>query len=240
MAPHRCSGPCSRRDGVIARTAHAGAVAASCGLARFAKHNGIGYRSSRSDRRRSDEVSRMETKGPRFVRYFGPVIEVLKGLGGSGSPEEVRAEVASRLAISENEQAEQLASGSSRFDNQVAWARFYLTRARLLDSSRRGVWTLTEKGRATTLSEAAAVQLFKDIHKVFSAERKARPKEGPLRMIRSKSPRLRPQPENRVQRITGRRCLGPQVASPRGLRKALPAASSGVRLPARHSHGPLR
>ena len=74
------------------------------------------------------------------MRYFGPVIEVLKELGGSGSPEEVRAMVASRLAIPEAEQNEQLASGQSRFDNQVAWARFYLTRAGLLDSSRRGIW----------------------------------------------------------------------------------------------------
>lgn len=117
-------------------------------------------------------------KGPRFVRYFGPVIEALKGLGGSGSPEEVRAAVASRLAISEEEQSEQLPSGSSRFDNQVAWARFYLTRAGLLDTSRRGVWNLTEKGRATALSDSAALQLFKEIHKLFSAERKARRKEG--------------------------------------------------------------
>jgi len=84
--------------------------------------------------------------------------------------------VASRLAISEQEQSEQLPSGSSRFDNQVAWARFYLTRAGLLDSSRRGIWSLTEKGRATTLSHAAALQLFKDLHKVFSNEWKARPK----------------------------------------------------------------
>lgn len=117
-----------------------------------------------------------EGQGPRFVRYFAPIIEVLKELGGSGSPEEVRGSVASRLAISEEEQSEQLPSGTSRFDNQVAWARFYLTRAGLLDSSRRGVWSLTEKGRATTLSHSAALQLMKDLHKLFAAERKARPK----------------------------------------------------------------
>lgn len=129
---------------------------------------------------REDEVAKQnEMKGPRFVRYFGPVLEVLKGLGGSGSPDEVRAAVASRLSISEEEQGEQLASGSSRFDNQVAWARFYLARAGLLDASRRGVWSLTEKGRATSLSNAAALQLFKDIHKVFAAERKARRAEAP-------------------------------------------------------------
>ena len=122
------------------------------------------------------DVTRGDSKGPRFVRYFGPVVEVLKELGGSASPDEVRAMIASRLSISEKEQGEQLSSGSSRFDNQVAWARFYLTRAGMLDSSRRGIWSLTEKGRGTSLSDAASLQLFKDVQRVFTAERKARPK----------------------------------------------------------------
>ena len=67
-----------------------------------------------------------------------------------------------------------MGSGASRFDNQVAWARFYLTRAGLLDASRRGVWSLTDKGRATSLSDSAALQLFKSIHQHFAAERKTR------------------------------------------------------------------
>jgi restriction system protein len=134
-------------------------------------------------------VAKAETKGPRFVRYFGPVVEVLKELGGSGRPNEVRAMVASRLAISEQEQSEQLASGSSRFDNQVAWARFYLTRAGLLDSSRRGIWSLTEKGRTTTLSHAAALQIMKDLHKVFAEERNARPRQAePAEPLEESSP----------------------------------------------------
>lgn len=123
-------------------------------------------------------ANRKEAKGPRFVRYFGPTLEALKALGGSGSPDEVRTAVASRLEISEKEQSEQLPSGFSRFDNQVAWARFYLTRAGFLDSSRRGVWSLTEKGRSASLSQAAALELFKEIHKVFSVERRERKKEG--------------------------------------------------------------
>lgn len=123
-------------------------------------------------------VSRSEAKGPRFVRYFGPVVEALKHLGGSGSPEEVRGLVASRMAISEAEQSEQLASGTSRFDNQVAWARFYLARAELLDASQRGVWSLTERGRASTLSQPAALQLFRDVHKQFGADRSSRPRQA--------------------------------------------------------------
>ncbi len=126
---------------------------------------------------KEDHVTKAEGRGPRFVRYFGPVLEALKALGGSGSPDEVRASIASRLSISEDEQNEQMASGSSRFGNQVAWARFYLTRAGLLDSSRKGIWNLTEKGRAITLSEPAALQLFKDLHKRFSADWRAKREE---------------------------------------------------------------
>ena len=43
---------------------------------------------------------------------------------------------------------DRLESGSSRFDNQVGWARYYLVRSGYVDSSRRGVWALTEKGRS--------------------------------------------------------------------------------------------
>jgi restriction system protein len=111
---------------------------------------------------KEDDVSKAEGRGPRFVRYFGPVIEALKALGGSGSPDEVRASIASRLSISETEQSEQMASGSSRFDNQVAWARFYLTRAVLLDSSRRGIWSLTESGTGFSRSVSGLQMLLKE------------------------------------------------------------------------------
>ena len=86
------------------------------------------------------------TQGPKFVSYFWPVIEALKKLGGSACPAEVREEIAAKLGISDAAQAETLQSGFPRFDNQVAWARFYLVKAGIIDSSSRGVWTLTEKG----------------------------------------------------------------------------------------------
>src|SRR3989304_4285344 len=45
-----------------------------------------------------------------------------------------------------------LKSGQSRIYNQIAWARLYLVKAGLLDSSKRGVWSLTEKGRTAELT----------------------------------------------------------------------------------------
>lgn len=38
--------------------------------------------------------------------------------------------------------------GISDASNRRRWGRFYLLKAGYIDSSQRGVWTLTEKGRA--------------------------------------------------------------------------------------------
>lgn len=111
-------------------------------------------------------------QGPKFVSYFWPVIEALKKLGGSARPAEVREEIAAKLGISDTAQGETLPSGFPRFDNQVAWARFYLVKAGIIDSSSRGVWTLTEKGRALArLSHQETLEMFKSVHAQFHVDR---------------------------------------------------------------------
>jgi restriction system protein len=103
--------------------------------------------------------------GPKFVQFFSPVIEALKELGGSGRPAEVRDFIANRMNVSEYERTELLDGGAPRFDNQVAWARFYLVKEGIIDSSRRGVWSLSDKGRAIeSLSYNEAISIFKKIH----------------------------------------------------------------------------
>ena len=82
-------------------------------------------------------------KGAQFVRYFGPLLDALRGLWGSGTPDEVVERIAEDLKLPDEVQNELLPSGESRYRNQVAWARFYLVREGLLDSSKRGVWSLT-------------------------------------------------------------------------------------------------
>jgi restriction system protein len=117
-------------------------------------------------------MSSNQQKGPQFVRYFQPVIDALVELGGSGRPEEVEDLIAEHLKISDEVRNEQISSGQSRYSNKVNWARFYLVRAGLIDSSTRGVWNLTEKGRTTQLTSDEAVSLFNAIHKQFTTERK--------------------------------------------------------------------
>jgi restriction system protein len=117
-------------------------------------------------------MAKNNIRGPHFVRYFQPVIDALVELGGSGQPSEVKELIAEKLNITENEQSEQIPSGESRFGSRVSWARFYLAKADLIDSSTRGVWSLTEKGRNTQLSNEEALLLFQNIHHQFSVERK--------------------------------------------------------------------
>ena len=117
-------------------------------------------------------MSSNQQKGPQFIKYFQPVINALIELGGSGRPEEVEDVVAEQLGLSEEDKNEQIPSGQSRFSNKVNWARFYLAKAGLIDSSTRGVWSLTEKGRTAILTPTEAFDLFNQIHKQFATERK--------------------------------------------------------------------
>ena len=107
---------------------------------------------------------------PQFVKYVGPVLDALQQLGGSGRPDEVRSVIAERLKLSEEEQSEPLPSKAQpRFDNQVHWARFYLSKGGYIDASKRGVWALTEKGRAALpISESDARAIFRQVAAGFA------------------------------------------------------------------------
>lgn len=113
-----------------------------------------------------------KTAGPKFVRYFGPVLDALRSLGGSGSPSEVADKIAETYKVPASQQEELMASGSPRFLNQVQWAKFYLDKEGLVTSSERGVWSLTDKGRNRTLKGEEALEIFFRVHKVFSEQRR--------------------------------------------------------------------
>ena len=111
-----------------------------------------------------------KTEGAQFVKYFGPVS--LRGLGDSGTPEEVVERVARDLGLSDEAQNELLPSGKSRFRNQVHWARFYLVREGLVAASKRGVWSLTENGRNKHLTNEEAREIFLKWVKIFQDQRR--------------------------------------------------------------------
>jgi restriction system protein len=124
-------------------------------------------------------VMEKEEKGAKFVRYFGPLLDALRALGGSAKADEAVDRVAQDLKLPDDALNEELPSGGSRFRNQVAWARFYLVREGLLDSSKHGVWSLTSKGLETRLTPEQARQIFLKWVKIFQEQRKLKEKVEP-------------------------------------------------------------
>lgn len=110
-------------------------------------------------------------KGPYFVNYIGPTVEALKDLGGSGQPAEVIDWIANALDVTDEHQLEVLKSGQTRFANQVHWARFYLSKAGYIDSSQRGVWSLTKKGLSTTINHDMALVIFREVQEAIKKDK---------------------------------------------------------------------
>jgi restriction system protein len=121
-----------------------------------------------------DAIGRDERQGTKFLRYFGPVLDALRSLGDSGTPDEVIEQIVRDLHVPEATLNEQLPSGESRFRNQVHFARFYLAKEGLIDSSQRGVWTLTERGRSEHLDYRKAKDIFDRWVRIFDERRRQR------------------------------------------------------------------
>jgi restriction system protein len=120
--------------------------------------------------------------GSQFVRFFGPVLDALRELGGVGRPEEVVRRIADDLHLSDQEREEMVPSGGvTRLRNRVAWARFYLAREGLVDTPRPGMWRLTQRRRATRLTHDEArlihgkwVRHFQEQHRAIPALRRGK------------------------------------------------------------------
>jgi restriction system protein len=106
-----------------------------------------------------------KANGPEFIRFFQPILEVLKELGGSGNAGEIVDSVIERMNISDKELSVLNKNGGSRIKNQVAWARMYLVHYGAIDNATRGVWALTDKGEKLNIAgHEEAICLFKKIY----------------------------------------------------------------------------
>lgn len=96
-----------------------------------------------------------------FLQWFEPLVDALKDLGGSGTPETVRQQIITNLNLSDEIVNEiRGKNGTKKFDNEVAWARNYLAYEGIIDKKVRGVWTLTEKGKNITITNELASEIF--------------------------------------------------------------------------------
>lgn len=116
-------------------------------------------------------------KGPQFLIYISPLVQVLRNSGGSGSTADVIDQVIEFMDIPDEEVEQIISSGASRVRNRIQWARMYLVKADLMDSSQRGVWKLTEKGYEADLSDTAIYEMFKKVQTTYQNEKKIKPEK---------------------------------------------------------------
>lgn len=107
----------------------------------------------------SDEATAM----PTHIDLMVPLMQARRDLGGSGTVEEIYGKTVEIASIPEGLLAQlhdPERSNQTEVGYRLAWARTYLRKFGLLDNSSRGVWSLTEKGQATTQLNAAEVARY--------------------------------------------------------------------------------
>ncbi len=83
---------------------------------------------------------------PDFQSFFRPLLD-FSADGKEHSIQEAREAIAKAMALSESDMKELLPSGiQTKFDNRVAWAKSYFVQAKILESSRRGYFHITQRG----------------------------------------------------------------------------------------------
>jgi len=88
-------------------------------------------------------------------------------------------QLAVQFKLSDDERAEMLPSGTAPlFDNRIGWARTYLKQAGLLESPKRGLFKITERGRSVLTGSPSRIDAsFLDQFEEFRAFRTRR-REG--------------------------------------------------------------
>ena len=110
------------------------------------------------------EVKGKKSSKAAFLRWFAPLIQALRDLGGSGTPAEARAKIIENEHLSEDEINETRGKNNvNKFENEVAFARNYLVNAGYIDKSVYGIWTLTEAGKSVDMTSEMASDIFKNV-----------------------------------------------------------------------------
>ncbi len=118
-------------------------------------------------------MTKKKSRKTEFVKWFGPILDALRDFGGSATPKEIMNWIAEKLKVDDetlNGRYEK--SGLLKFPNQLAWARQYLVWEELLAASKRGVWTISPKGKETHLDEKKAHEIFLKWVKILADLRK--------------------------------------------------------------------
>jgi len=121
-----------------------------------------------------------ESKGTSFTKYFPLLLDALRSSAPNPMrPADAIAWVRSAVDVPSDDISRRIVGDSqSIFENQVHWARFYLVKAGLVSSPKRGLWGLTPTGRDTHLTPESTWDLYvriRDANRPGRADEEATP-----------------------------------------------------------------
>lgn len=91
----------------------------------------------------------MQDELPKYHDLMQPTLLALEKIGGSASIHEIDDAVTGSLGLSQTQLDLEYESGAGPIiPDRLSWARSYLKAAGMLDSGGRGIWILTDEGRA--------------------------------------------------------------------------------------------
>ena len=129
--------------------------------------------------KQDDEAEKsVKTNNPikvKYLRWFNPLLQALRDLGGSATPQQVRE----RIKINEHLTDEETSAVNGKnqvnqFGNEVAFARMYLVKAGYMDGSVYGIWALTDEGKSVEMTEELASEIFRKVVKDAQEKREAK------------------------------------------------------------------
>ena len=129
--------------------------------------------------KQDDEVEKsVKTNNPikvKYLRWFNPLLQALRDLGGSATPQQVRERIKINEHLTEEETS--VVTGKSKvnqFENEVAFARMYLVKSGYMDGSVYGIWALTDEGKSVQMTEELASEIFRKVVKDAQEKRDAK------------------------------------------------------------------
>jgi len=110
----------------------------------------------------------MKSKVPKYNELIKPTFNALKNLGGSGSNKEILEEVIKILNLSDEiidePHPSKYGSNQTELEYRLAWARTYLSKSCVIESSARAVWSICPDYTDKELSNDEVVEIVRKGH----------------------------------------------------------------------------
>ena len=109
------------------------------------------------------KIEKTKVSNAAFLKWFKPVIQALRDLGGSATPQDTRNKIIENEHLTEEEINEIRGKNNvNKFENEIAFARIYLVYGGYVDNSTHGIWKLTDEGWKVDMTESLASEVFKE------------------------------------------------------------------------------